>query len=72
MSFDLIVDRMISIGYPNDLKKFKYNHIFPIRGLWYDQIYGNLLKVDGFGNILIAVHGFEFLNSYAKNKPALR
>lgn len=62
MSFDLIVKRLISIGYPEDFIKFKYNPIFPVRGLWFDLIYGNLLKVDGFGNILVAVHGFKFLN----------
>uniref|UniRef100_A0A914DX80 Cytosolic purine 5'-nucleotidase n=1 Tax=Acrobeloides nanus TaxID=290746 RepID=A0A914DX80_9BILA len=61
MAFDLIVNRMISIGYPEDLKKFVYNPIFSVRGLWFDQLYGNLLKVDGFGNILVAVHGFDFL-----------
>jgi 5'-nucleotidase len=64
MAFDLIVNRMISIGYPEDLKKFVYNPIFSVRGLWFDQLYGNLLKVDGFGNILVAVHGFDFLTPY--------
>jgi len=31
------------------------------RGLWFDGLYGNLLKVDAFGNILLAAHGFKFL-----------
>ena len=31
------------------------------RGLWFDTQYGNLLKVDAYGNILVCVHGFEFL-----------
>ena len=31
------------------------------RGLWFDRVFGNLLKVDGFGNILVCVHGFSFL-----------
>lgn len=26
-------------------------------------MYGNLLKIDAFGNILCAVHGFRFLSS---------
>lgn len=34
------------------------------RGLWFDSLYGNLLKVDAFGNILLAVHGFKFLPRY--------
>ncbi|CAD5221688.1 unnamed protein product [Bursaphelenchus xylophilus] len=61
MTFGLVVQRLIDIGYPEDFKKFKYNPIFPVRGLWFDYLYGNLLKVDGFGNILAAVHGFRFL-----------
>ena len=31
------------------------------RGLWFDSHYGNLLKVDAYGNILICCHGFRFL-----------
>ncbi|KAI6235841.1 putative cytosolic purine 5-nucleotidase [Aphelenchoides besseyi] len=61
MAFALIVQRLIDIGYPDEFKKFEYNPIFPVRGLWFDYVYGNLLKVDGFGNILVAVHGFYFL-----------
>lgn len=61
MTFDLVVNRLISLGYPDDLKNFKYNPIFPVRGLWLDMIYGNLLKVDGFGNILMGTHGLDFL-----------
>lgn len=40
------------------------------RGLWFDTLYGNLLKVDAYGNILVAVHGFEFLKQqvYLKKK----
>lgn len=63
MSFGLIVERMISIGYPEEFRNFEYNPIFAIRGLWFDTTHGNLLKVDGFGNILVALHGFHFLSS---------
>jgi len=31
------------------------------RGLWFDTKYGNLLKVDTNGNLLVCVHGFKFL-----------
>lgn len=48
-------------GYPNDIKNFKYDPKFAIRGLWFDKLYGILLKVDTFGNILMAVHGFKVL-----------
>lgn len=62
MVFDLVVKRLIDIGYPDDLLQFQYNPIFPVRGLWFDMVYGNLLKVDGFGNILMGCHGLTFLS----------
>ncbi len=31
------------------------------RGLWFDTLYGNLLKVDAYGNILVGVNGFDYL-----------
>ncbi|KAL4232109.1 Cytosolic purine 5'-nucleotidase [Mactra antiquata] len=61
LGFSLIKERMVKIGYPESLLEFEYDPTFPIRGLWFDQLYGNLLKVDPFGNILVCVHGFEFL-----------
>lgn len=36
------------------------------RGLWFDKFYGNLLKVDAYGNILTVVHGFKFLSGYER------
>lgn len=32
------------------------------RGLVFDALYGNLLKVDVHGNVLLAAHGFTFLS----------
>ncbi|XP_052225406.1 cytosolic purine 5'-nucleotidase-like isoform X3 [Dreissena polymorpha] len=61
LGFQLIKEKLVEIGYPEALLEFEYDPTFPIRGLWFDQLYGNLLKVDPFGNILVCVHGFEFL-----------
>uniref|UniRef100_A0A1I7V938 Cytosolic purine 5'-nucleotidase n=1 Tax=Loa loa TaxID=7209 RepID=A0A1I7V938_LOALO len=61
VTFDMVVERMISLGYPEELRSFKYKALFPVRGLWFDYVYGNLLKVDGFGNILVGVHGFHYM-----------
>ncbi|XP_050296337.1 cytosolic purine 5'-nucleotidase isoform X2 [Anthonomus grandis grandis] len=61
LGFDLIKKHMVSIGYPQEILEFEYDPSFPVRGLWFDTLYGNLLKVDAYGNILVAVHGFEFL-----------
>ncbi|CAH1782892.1 unnamed protein product [Owenia fusiformis] len=61
LGFSLIVDRLISIGYPDVIKDFEYDPTFPVRGLWFDNLYGNLLKVDAFGNILVCCRGFHYL-----------
>uniref|UniRef100_A0AAQ6AG55 Cytosolic purine 5'-nucleotidase n=1 Tax=Amphiprion ocellaris TaxID=80972 RepID=A0AAQ6AG55_AMPOC len=61
LGFDLTVERMVSIGYPQELLNFVYDPSFPTRGLVFDTMYGNLLKVDAYGNILVCVHGFNFL-----------
>ena len=57
--FDLIIERLIDIGYPQRLQKYSYDSSFVVRGLLYDKVHGNLLKIDGFGNILVAWHGFR-------------
>uniref|UniRef100_I3J6S1 5'-nucleotidase, cytosolic II, like 1 n=1 Tax=Oreochromis niloticus TaxID=8128 RepID=I3J6S1_ORENI len=61
MSFELMRDRMVSIGYPHEILRYKYDPSFPTRGLVVDTTYGNLLKVDSNGNILVCSHGFQFL-----------
>lgn len=35
--------------------------LFFFRGFWFDKLYGNLFKVDVYGNILVCVYGFRFL-----------
>jgi len=61
LGFNLIKERLVTMGYPKDILQFCYDPAFAVRGLWFDTLYGNLLKVDAYGNILVAVHGFEFL-----------
>uniref|UniRef100_A0A673HVQ9 Cytosolic purine 5'-nucleotidase n=1 Tax=Sinocyclocheilus rhinocerous TaxID=307959 RepID=A0A673HVQ9_9TELE len=61
LGFDLTVERLVSIGYPQELLNFVYDPAFPTRGLVFDTMYGNLLKVDAYGNILVCAHGFSFL-----------
>lgn len=61
LGFNFLKERLIAVGYPEEIKEFEYDPSFPIRGLWFDRTYGNLLKVDGFGNILVCIHGFQFL-----------
>uniref|UniRef100_A0A665TEZ0 5'-nucleotidase, cytosolic IIb n=1 Tax=Echeneis naucrates TaxID=173247 RepID=A0A665TEZ0_ECHNA len=61
LGFELTVERLVSIGYPQELLSFVYDPSFPTRGLVFDTMYGNLLKVDAYGNILVCVRGFNFL-----------
>lgn len=61
LGFNLVKARLVNMGYPKEILLFEYDPSFPVRGLWFDTLYGNLLKVDAYGNILICVHGFEFL-----------
>ena len=63
MGFDLVKEHLVTIGYPEDIKDFEYDPTFPVRGLWFDTLHGNLLKVDAYGNILLACHGFQFLKA---------
>ncbi|EJW82969.1 hypothetical protein WUBG_06119, partial [Wuchereria bancrofti] len=56
-----IINRLILLGYPEQLRCFPYEQDFVIRGLWFDRNFGNLLKVDGFGNILVGIHGYNYL-----------
>lgn len=61
LSFQQVLEFMIELGYPEEIREFVYDRAFPLRGLWFDKVYGNLLKVDAYGNILTVVHGFKFL-----------
>ncbi|KAK2871335.1 hypothetical protein QQF64_002506 [Cirrhinus molitorella] len=61
LGFELLRDRLVSMGYPHELLGYTYDPIFPTRGLVYDTTYGNLLKIDSNGNILVCTHGFEYL-----------
>jgi len=53
LGFELLKNRLIEIGYPAEISSFKYKPGFPVRGIWWDSLHGNMLKVDGFGNTLL-------------------
>uniref|UniRef100_A0A8C0HBZ1 5'-nucleotidase domain containing 4 n=1 Tax=Chelonoidis abingdonii TaxID=106734 RepID=A0A8C0HBZ1_CHEAB len=61
LAFELLLDRLVSVGYPHEILKYQYDPTFPTRGLVFDTQYGNLLKVDSHGNLLVCTHGFRFL-----------
>ncbi|XP_052558269.1 cytosolic purine 5'-nucleotidase-like isoform X2 [Tympanuchus pallidicinctus] len=61
LGFRLLLEHLVSIGYPSEILAYKYDPTFPTRGLVFDALYGNLLKVDSHGNLLVCAHGFRFL-----------
>ncbi|XP_038641105.1 cytosolic purine 5'-nucleotidase-like isoform X1 [Scyliorhinus canicula] len=61
LGFQLMINHLVSIGYPQELHLYTYDPTFPTRGLVFDTLHGNLLKVDSHGNILVCAHGFRFL-----------
>uniref|UniRef100_UPI00358ECA65 cytosolic purine 5'-nucleotidase-like isoform X2 n=1 Tax=Myxine glutinosa TaxID=7769 RepID=UPI00358ECA65 len=61
LAFHLTVERLVAIGYPQQMLNFEYDPAFPTRGLLFDTHLGNLLKVDAYGNLLVCVHGFHFM-----------
>ncbi|KAI1230171.1 hypothetical protein IHE44_0010565 [Lamprotornis superbus] len=61
LAFTLLLEHLVAIGYPPEILAYKYDPTFPTRGLVFDALYGNLLKVDSHGNLLVCAHGFRFL-----------
>ncbi|KAM8794573.1 cytosolic purine 5'-nucleotidase-like [Eudromia elegans] len=61
LAFELLLQRLVSIGYPGDILGYRYDPAFPTRGLVFDTLLGNLLKVDAHGNLLVCAHGRRFL-----------
>nr|CDS29471.1 cytosolic purine 5' nucleotidase [Hymenolepis microstoma] len=63
LAFQICRDRLVAIGYPQELLSFTYEPSFPIRGLWFDTLYGTFLKLDQFGNVLVCLRGFNIINA---------
>ncbi|VDK39200.1 unnamed protein product [Taenia asiatica] len=61
LAFQILRDRLVEIGYPQELASFNYEPSFPVRGLWFDTFYGTLLKLDQFGNVLVCLRGFNVI-----------
>lgn len=61
LTYSLIVDRLLEMGYDEELKQFRFNPDFTIRGLIIDLKLGNILKTDGYGFILRVYHGNQLL-----------
>ena len=51
--YELVLSRLLELGYPSSLADLSYDADFPIRGLFVDTELGNLLKIGRFGEIII-------------------
>ncbi|CAH8606308.1 unnamed protein product [Dicrocoelium dendriticum] len=61
LAFDILKHRLVHIGYPEEILSFQYEPAFPVRGLWFDRMYGTFLKIDQFGNVLRCLRGFKLV-----------
>ncbi|KAM9721973.1 LOW QUALITY PROTEIN: 5'-nucleotidase domain-containing protein 4 [Dama dama] len=61
LAFELLLQR-VCIGYPHEILRYTYDPTFPTRGLVFDALYRNLLKVDAQGNVLQGTYGFSSLS----------
>lgn len=74
LCYDMIVERLVEMGYPKSILDIKYDPNLMIRGLFIDEELGNFLKIDNFGNISLCVHGKKVLpkSQVATLYPSMR
>lgn len=68
LGFKLIIEQFLKMGYPREILNYQYDPTFISRGLLFDNQLGNLLKIDGHGNILVAAHGLRVLKPQEMRK----
>jgi HAD superfamily 5'-nucleotidase-like hydrolase len=62
LSVELTLERMVKRGYPEYLRKLRYDTRFPIRGLLVDKRYGHILKMDRYKVVHRGYHGMRRLS----------
>jgi 5'-nucleotidase len=63
LCFELAIERLVrDKGYPEAVRRVRWDPAAAIRGLIIDKRLGNLLKVDAHGHITRARHGMRFLD----------
>lgn len=74
LCYNMIVERLVDMGYPKSILNINYDPFLMIRGLFIDEELGNFLKIDNFGNISLCVHGKKALpkTQVAKLYPSMR
>lgn len=62
LSHSKIIEKLIRRGYPETLRKLKFDFTFAIRGLVLDRHKGNLLKLNRYAAIRASYHGTKPLD----------
>ncbi|MFP5520047.1 MAG: HAD-IG family 5'-nucleotidase [Bdellovibrionia bacterium] len=62
LSFTTMIEKLVKKGYPEDLKKLKFDYNFAVRGLVIDRTKGNLLKLNRYTAIRASYHGLKPLD----------
>lgn len=66
LAFDGAVDKLVAMGYPEQVREFKYNPTDFSRGLVIDKVHGNILKMDRYKYVQVAHHGSRLLSVAAR------
>jgi HAD superfamily 5'-nucleotidase-like hydrolase len=62
LSHSKMVEKLIRHGYPESLRKLKFDYNFAVRGLVIDRKKGNLLKLNRYAAIRASYHGLQPLD----------
>lgn len=64
LQYDLTVERLITrAGYPEEIRRLKYDPTFIVRGLILDKRNGHLIKMDTHGRVARVFHGRDRLSA---------
>ncbi len=64
LAFDGAKEKLVrSLGYPEEVLDFEYDHSYWVRGLIIDTQRGNFLKIDRHKYVRMAYHGFQPISS---------
>lgn len=59
LTYTVVLDKLVGIGYPKEIQKMKFDFNRAIRGLVLDEKLGNILKISLYGRIKQAYHGLK-------------
>jgi HAD superfamily 5'-nucleotidase-like hydrolase len=61
LAYNETLKKLVNMGYPDDILKWKFDISHMIRGLAIDKMRGNIIKLDRHRYVKVAYHGFREL-----------